>query len=64
MRIEKYSVEKIKPHKMYAIWVWSGKGIYPLCYLKKPSWMSTEQYERVAKSIRLNAPKDLLEVPE
>ena len=64
MRIESYSVETIAPHKRPAIWAISGNGIYPICNLRKPAWMTDEQFERVVKSIRLDAPADILEKPQ
>lgn len=59
--IDRYSVERIKPHKQYAVWAVSGNRMYPLCYIQKPKYMSDAEYEKVCKAIRLDAPKDFME---
>lgn len=61
MGIEKYTVERIGDTKRPAVWAVNGNSIYPLCYLQKPKWMSNEQFDKVVKAIRLDAPKDILD---
>ena len=59
--IEQYTVERIHPHKQFAVWAMTGNRIYPVCYIQKPKWMSESDYEKVAKCIRFDAPKNILE---
>jgi hypothetical protein len=41
-----FSREGLRPHvKSPIIWGHYGTGIYPLCYLTKPKWMPTEEWE-------------------
>lgn len=61
MEIDSYTIEAISPTKRPAIWAVSGNGVYPLCYLQKPAWMSDEQFEKVVSAIRLDATKDFLD---
>jgi len=64
MNIEYYSIETISPQTRPAIWVGSGNGIYPVCYFRKPKWMTERQFERVVNAIRLEARPDILEDTE
>jgi len=61
MTINSYSVETIEPQKRPAIWAVSGNSIYPVCYLRKPKWMTEEQFDRVVKAVRFEASPDILE---
>jgi len=51
------------PIKGAAIWgsFSGGCSCAPLCYLRKPGWLSEAQFAAVVRSIRLEAPPDLLE---
>jgi len=61
MRVTGYSVERIAPDKSYAVWVTMEPNIVsPVCYLKKPKWLTDEQWESVVKSIKLDATPDFL----
>jgi hypothetical protein len=61
MGIDTYGVERIRPHKQYAVWGVTGNKQYPLLYLQKPKWMTDKQYEKICKCIQLNAPKNILD---
>ena len=61
MGIEKYSVERIKPCKQFAVWAVNGNRMFPVMYLQKPGWMSAEEYEKVCKCIRFDAPQNILD---
>lgn len=65
MKVTGYSVERIAPDKSYAVWVTIEPNIVsPVCYLKKPKWLSGEQWEEVVKSIKLDAASNFLDVGE
>jgi len=64
MKVKKYTVETIRPDSRPAIWGMTGNGVYPLCYLRKPKWMTEAQFDAVVKSIRINAGTDLLQVTD
>jgi hypothetical protein len=62
-KVKSYSVETIMPGRMPAIWVMMEPNIYaPICYLKRPKWLSDAQWEAVLGAIQVNATANLLEV--
>jgi hypothetical protein len=62
--VESYSIETVRPDKRPAIWGMAGNRLYPLCYLRKPKWMTEAQFEAIVKSIKIDATSDILQALE
>jgi len=58
MKIEKYSVSSPINGvcKSYGIWGQEGSKIAPLAYLKKPKYITAEQWEKIVAAIKLELP--------
>lgn len=64
-KILSYSIETIKPDKTPAIWVMVEPNIMqPLCFLRKPKYLSDAAWQAVLGAIRFAAHPDLLDATQ
>jgi hypothetical protein len=65
MRIKSYFVNKLPP-RSWAIWANDAdeNRSFPIAYLRKPLWLTEDQWLAVVAAIRLEARADLLEEEE
>lgn len=61
-KVTSYGISTIKPNKTPAIWVIIEPNIaMPVCYLRKPKWLTDDQWEAVLGAIRFEATAGILE---
>lgn len=47
--------------KSPAICLWKGNTEYPICYLRKPKWVSQELFDRFLEAISISVKKGFLD---